>query len=105
MAKKKTVEAEVIENPAPETEITENVEVEATEQAEVNEALEKEVKRKKTATVQASTELPDSVKDVLKVFDTYPELYITATGAVYTPDTKLSEDKGAILYKNPYYNS
>lgn len=105
MAKKKTVEADAIEATALETEITEAVNApEATEQ-EVTEAPVKEVKSKKTATTQVSSELPDNVKDLLRVFNNYPELYVAKNGAVFTPDTQLSQVKEAILYKNPFYKS
>lgn len=81
MAKKK-IEAEVDETLAVQPE---NVEIAA-------EAL-------------AETEIPANVRDLLEVFKRYPELLITKDGGVFTPDTKLPNHKGAIIYKNPFYNS
>lgn len=65
-----------------------------------------EVAENTGATVQAfQGEIPDKALELLKVFSNYAELYITSGGGVYTPDCKHGNVEGAILYKNPFYNS
>lgn len=111
MAKKK-VETEVDETPVMQPESTETVAdvpaetVEEVAEQQVNETPNEEVKPTKKAKItKAETEIPTNVKELLKVFKRYPELLITKDGGVFTPDTKLPEKKGAILYKNPFYNN
>lgn len=98
MAKKRTVDP-TIEEPANSIENTE-VSVNETETVEI--ASDVPVKKAKN---KAEGEIPDNVKPLLQTFNKYPELLITKDGGVFTPDTKLPEHKGAILYKNPFYNS
>lgn len=50
------------------------------------------------------TELPDHVKNVLKIFSNLPEAYVDSIGGVYTADSKPSSVNKAILYKNPFYH-
>lgn len=98
MAKKRTVEP-VIEEPASSIE---NTEVSVIETETVEAVAEVPVKKAKN---KAEGEMPENVKPLLQTFNKYPELLITKDGGVFTPDTKLPEHKGAILYKNPFYNS
>lgn len=55
--------------------------------------------------IVSEQEIPDNVKDILKVFSNYPELLVTPSGGVFTPGCKLAVSKAAILYKNPFYNA
>lgn len=96
MAKKRTVDS-AIEEPINSIESTE---VSADETETVEAASEVPVKKEKN-----KGEIPEYVKPLLQTFNKYPELLITKDGGVFTPDTKLPEHKGAILYKNPFYNS
>ncbi len=50
-------------------------------------------------------ELPDYVKRVMQLYSDTPEMYITPQGGVFPADSKPSNKKGAILYKNPFYKS
>jgi hypothetical protein len=55
---------------------------------------------------KACTEIPDGVKDILKVYNNVPELYVNfKTGGVFDADSKLSTVGDAILFKNPFYHS
>lgn len=111
MAKRKNVEAEVDETPAVQTENIETAEEPQTETVEevadneVPEAPKEDKPTKKTKTAKAETEIPANILSILKVFKRYPELYVTKSGGVFTPGTKLPEHQGAILYKNPFYNN
>lgn len=49
-------------------------------------------------------ELPDHVKNVLKIFSNLPEAYVDSIGGVYSADSKPSLVNKAILYKNPFYH-
>lgn len=109
MARRKNVEADVVETAAIQPERTESqinvAEVVTDAEKEVPETPKEVKESQKSKTAIAETEVPDSVKDILKTFKSYPELLITKDGGVFTADTKLPEHKGAILYKNPFYNS
>ncbi len=111
MAKKRTVEADVVETAATQPENMDVLEdapteiVAASEQTEVSETPKEVKEPKKGKTAKADIEIPEYAKDLLKVFNRYPELYISKDGGVYVPGTKLPANKGAILYKNPFYNS
>lgn len=99
MAKKKTEQTVVDE---------ENVVVEAAEsKQEVKEepAPKNEDKAEVKAEVKAETKLPDYAVNLCKTFSNYPELMISPQGGVYMPGSKLAVEKGAILYKNPYYKN
>lgn len=50
-------------------------------------------------------ELPLFARELLGKYRSYPELYIDAQGGVYTPGTAAVIRKGAVLYKNPHYQS
>lgn len=110
MARRKTVETDSIETTVVQPESTE-VENPTTEtvvedkEAEVPETPKEVTKSSKSEKVSVETEIPDYAKDILKVFKRFPELLITKDGGVFTADTKLPEHRGAILYKNPFYNS
>lgn len=54
-------------------------------------------------TPAASQDIPESVSKLLKTFCRYEELWITPKGGIFT--TKPAVTQGAILYKNPFYNS
>lgn len=98
MAKKRTVDP-AIEEPVNSIE---NTEVTVHETETVEAVPEVPIKK---ANNMAEGEIPENVKPLLQTFNKYPELLITKDGGVFTPDTKLPEHKGAILYKNPFYNS
>ena len=49
--------------------------------------------------------IPAAADRILKIYPSYPELYIGSKGEVYTADTKPHIRGGAILYKNPYFNN
>lgn len=104
MAKKKT-QTEEIEVPVTET--TEQVEA-VTETPQKEEKVTDSKKAENPSgpkKVSKPEDIPDGIKAVLKTFSNYPELLITSHGNVYTPGNKLAISKGAILYKNPFYNS
>ena len=92
---------------------TEKVEEKAEEKAEekVEEKVEEKAKRLKQdglkidRTNTATTDIPDNVLRILKLFRNMSELYVSKSGSVFTPDTKPSLRGNAILYKNPFYNS
>lgn len=111
MAKKRTVEADVLETAAMQPEKADVVEgatsetVEAPEQTEVSETPKEVKEPKKGKTTKADIEIPEYALGLLKVFNRYSELHISKDGGVYVPGTKLPVNKVTILYKNPYYNS
>lgn len=111
MAKKRTVETAVEETTAMQSEDA-NVEEEASientkapEQTEASDTRQEEEEINKDKSTNAKTEIPEYALSLLKVFNRYPELYISMGGGVYIPGTKLPVNKGSILYKNPFYNS
>lgn len=110
MARRKTVEADVVETTVtqPESTEVENVAAETVVEnieTEVPETPKEAKESTKSKAANTKAVIPDHVKDILKVFKRYPELLITKDGGVFTADTKLPEHMGAILYKNPFYNS
>ena len=112
MAKKK---AEPIATEAVETteiitteavETTEEVVMQSQEENSDDTTEEKAEETVETVEVEAATEdIPEAAKRILKLFYNLPELYITNAGRVFTPESKPSLRDGAILYKNPFYNS
>lgn len=84
------VTEEVAETPAEET-VAETVEAEAP-------VVEKTKKAKTT-----EPEMSSRVKEILQVFSRLEEVYITPAGAPFETYSKLAQQQGAILYKNPYY--
>ncbi len=119
MAKKK-IEEPVVETPEVETTIIEKQAKETVESAghkpetEDSETQVKEIiapaeqpkaKLTKTFVPPSLEEIPDNVKGILKSFNNYPELYVSAMGRVFSTDAKPSLRGNAILYKNPFYNS
>lgn len=50
--------------------------------------------------ISAESEIPESVKRILKVFSRYPQLWVDNSGGVFV--NKPNAEIGAILYKNPY---
>lgn len=57
-------------------------------------------------TLWAETEnIPEYALSVLKIYPNYPELGICPAGGVYPIDSKLAKNHGAIIYKNPFYNT
>lgn len=100
---------EEIEKPvvdeAIETTATDTVETNGTEVAEEPTAEKPKKTGKGKAKDTQEQEIPERVKDILKIFSNQPELLITPDGRVFTPGCKLAAAKAAILYKNPNYNS
>lgn len=78
---------------------------ELTDTAVENPVAEEKIESKVKANKIPEQEIPDNVKDILKVFSNYPELLVTPSGGVFTPGCKLAVAKAAILYKNPFYNA
>jgi hypothetical protein len=103
--KETAVETEVV---AEETaQVTEEVTVEAAEEI-VEDTVEAEApiaekaeKTKKAKTTE--TEMTEAVKHTLEIFHYHEELYVTPAGNPFIKCTKLAQQQGAILYKNPYY--
>lgn len=120
MAKKK-VEVPVVEAPEVETTVAEEQSNETVEQADNQPETENsetqpveeitapaeppKAKKAKTDAQPSLEEIPDNVKGILKAFNNQPELYVSATGRVFSPGAKPSLRGNAILYKNPFYNS
>ena len=59
--------------------------------------------KKEPATKAA--DIPAAALAILKKFPDYKELYIDTDGSMYTVNTAPAIRKGAVLYKNPYYES
>lgn len=58
----------------------------------------------KTETGAEIAEVADQqVIRVLRAYPDYSTLYVDHQGGAYTPDTTASLRKGAVLYKNPFY--
>lgn len=111
MAKKRTVDADSnaattiqIENTdAIESSVNETV---SNQETEVSENPQNEVPKSSTQmSSKIIGDVPENIQSVLKIFARYPELYVTKEGGVFTTDTKLPKEKGAIIYKNPFHNS
>ena len=104
MAKKKTVEAIADDLVPMGVVVAEETKTEMAEEPEAENGENKE-EAIEEAPKAVSEELPEYAKKALKVFKNMPELYVSPTGGVFTPDTKPSVYGNAILYKNPFYNS
>lgn len=78
--------------------------MEASVQAEVQDTPEAKTKKKEAAP-ETAAEIPASALAILKKFPDYKELYIDTDGSMYTVKTAPAIRKGAVLYKNPYYES
>lgn len=107
MAKKKIDRAEVVDTTpvAKENSSTAQDTVETLQEtSDVVESQESVEQVKPTP--NADTEIPDGVKNILKVFANTPEMYVNPkTGGTFDVDTKPSMVGEAILYKNPFYHS
>lgn len=58
----------------------------------------------KTASEPSDTLVIDEqVRQILKVYPNYESLYVDRHGSSYTPDTPAMLRRGAVLYKNPFY--
>lgn len=113
MAKKK-VEVPTVENPNDETlengtQTVENPQNEQVEEANNKPELEngetEEPNQENVVEQPSKEEIPVNVLKILKVFNDHEELYVSATGRVFSPEAKPSLRGNAILYKNPFYNS
>lgn len=51
----------------------------------------------------ASSDIPDSVVGLLKIYKNLPGLYVDKSGGVFLTDTAEQVRQEAIFYKNPYY--
>lgn len=47
--------------------------------------------------------IDEQVRQILKVYPNYESLYVDRHGSSYTPDTPAMLRRGAVLYKNPFY--
>lgn len=88
-----------------------------TEQAgeNVTEAVETDIQavqpevvtnRPEVKTASESSDIPvidEQVRQILKVYPNYENLYVDRHGSSYAPDTPAMLRKGAVLYKNPFY--
>lgn len=54
---------------------------------------------------QATVELSEPIKKLLRCYSNYAALYVDTKGGVYPEDTQLNLVGDAILYQNPYYKS
>lgn len=110
------------DNPAPESQVQENLEGQAdvAQEQEVADDNTTSDKNKKTKTAaakanqkmaedgqetEAEPRLSDAVAKILKCFKQYEWLYVDNHGGVYTKDSKPCVRRNAVLYKNPYYES
>jgi hypothetical protein len=106
MAKKKSETTEAATAVSVETENPQTVQEEVVEtQHEIIEVVESEVSVEPAKPEKRTeTEIPDEVKNILKVFADIPELYVNPkTGGTFDARTKPSIVGNAILYKNPFY--
>lgn len=93
-----------IEEPVEEVEETnaavEEVANEAPlEQEEENNENEEQLE----ALVPSMSAISPNVQKLLRIFNSYDELYITQDGGVFPKDNKPSFVKNAVLYKNPFF--
>lgn len=85
--------------------------VETPEETPAQEPEKKEIKKSSqkekidTGIAAQQKEIPIDVLKVLQCFPTEEELYVNKHGGVFSKGTEHSAVAGAILYKNPYYNS
>lgn len=47
--------------------------------------------------------IDEQVRQILKVYPNYESLYVDRHGSSYTADTPAILRRGAVLYKNPFY--
>ncbi len=52
---------------------------------------------------KVEVEIPETVKQILKLYPNMKELYIDTKGGVYTKSAPAQIVKGLTLYKNPYF--
>lgn len=98
MAKlKKLTETEGVVNEQP---VVANEEI---KQAESPKPTKSKEEKKDVKAI--SENIPEHALSILKVFSKHAELMVTPQGGVFSPGSKLGLEKGAILYKNPYYNN
>lgn len=67
---------------------------------------EEDTNQLEVKTVMESSDTPvtdEQVRQILKVYPNYESLNVDHHGSSYTPDTPAVLRKGAVLYKNPFY--
>lgn len=106
MARRKNI-ADIEEPTVATAEKAENsITVEIPENEQTSEIVENKISEPAVKVkVTPEQEIPDNVKDILKIFSNYPELLVTPYGGVFVLGCKLAAAKAAILYKNPFYNT
>lgn len=103
MARKKAVtEDPVIEEGVEVVEEVIENETVAEEEAEVDVVERECVVTKDEETV---SEIPEYALSILKIYSNCEYLRVSPKGGAYDSDTQPPTEMGAILYKNPYYNS
>lgn len=75
--------------------------------AEIKEEEESQPVEDKVAEVEEANvvgpEIDTKVQNLLRIFNSYDELYITKTGGVFPKNNKPTFVKDAVLYRNPFF--
>lgn len=81
-----------------------NTQEQEAENPETEEKSEEKAQEEEAVVISAgSPQLNPTVQKLLRIFNSYDELYITADGGVFPRDNKPAYVKGAVLYKNPFF--
>lgn len=100
MARKSEASAKKETEKAPE--VVEKTQTEKEAETEAKE--EKAPKESKAETKAKETAIPADVEKLMKLYPQYDEFYVTPQGFVHPKDAAEYQRKGAVLYKNKYYN-
>lgn len=100
MARKTEASAKKETEKAPE--VVEKTHTEKEAETEAKE--EKAPKESKAETKAKETAIPANVEKLMKLYPQYDEFYVTPQGFVHPKDAAEYQRKGAVLYKNKYYN-
>lgn len=106
MARKSEASAKKETEKAPEVVEKTQTEKEAETEAKEEKApkAEKAPKEAKAETKAKETAIPADVEKLMKLYPQYDEFYVTPQGFVHPKDAAEYQRKGAVLYKNKYYN-
>lgn len=77
----------------------------ATEVPETVEMEEVVVDNDTPETVEMEENIPSNVKELMRLYPQYEEIWVTARGFVHPKDTPKYLLKDATLYKNIYFNN
>lgn len=89
----------------PETDAGQTDAVASASPASTEEKSTSSEKSPKKEPAAKTSDIPAAALAILKKFPDYKELYIDTDGSMYTVKTAPAIRKGAVLYKNPYYES